>query len=292
MFMAENQVPNMEPAQSPQPAPVQPQAAAQAPQGEPSNNKTVLFVVGAVVLLVAGVAGYGYWNGSQIKGYAENAEKIVKESDDWASTLNLETTMDSLTSGFAFEDGFGDLKSDFSEAKAKLEKLKASIEKDLAEVSKKSVPSKAKELDKNLKEYLSLAKKTSEEGIYALEIANSALIVMEGMTSLEDDMYSGEMDEAAIMDDVADLFDEWVSEIKKIKAPESVKEEHDKLVKTLEDLVEKLKDGDTDAFNDMDSPFEGLDKIGDPDESLDKMEDLVSKIKEEAASLKSVSFSF
>lgn len=290
--MAEEKMPNMEPASSPQPAPVQPQPVAQAPQSGNSNNKTVLFVVGAVVLLVGGVAGYGYWNGSQIKNYAEDAEKVVKDYSKWATTLDIEENMSSLDSSLGFEDGYDEMKDEFDKTKKELEGIKATTEKSLADVSKKSVPGKAKSLDKDLKEYLNLAKQTSEEGIYAIEVANSALSVMDNMMNIEDDMYSGSMDEAAIMDEVAGIFDDWVGELKKINAPASVKEDHDKLVETLEDLVKKLKSGDTNAFNDVNNPFEGLDKMGDSEKSLERMKELEEKMSKDITSLKSVSFSF
>jgi len=65
-------------------APVESQPTVESQQQAPSGgNKNLGVIAGVILAVVALVAGYGYWNGSQVKGYAEKAQGYMNSATAW-----------------------------------------------------------------------------------------------------------------------------------------------------------------------------------------------------------------
>lgn len=97
-----------------------------------SKKKVIISAVVGVVLIVLGVVGYGYWNGSNIKNFAKKAREYNETVKSWEVSFN----------------------PDFE----KVSKDSAEI---LAEL-KKGAPGKAKRLHTNLTEYFTHSKSLAD----------------------------------------------------------------------------------------------------------------------------------
>lgn len=111
------------------------------------KKKVIIYAIAGIVLIILGIVGYGFWNGSNIRNFAKKARDYNETVKDWEATFN----------------------PDFER-----------VSKDSAEILeelKKGAPSKAKRLHTNLTEYFthskSLAdslKNVDEEDYYSADL--------------------------------------------------------------------------------------------------------------------------
>ena len=301
--MAEEKVPNTDPVKSPQPAPVQPdpvqQPVAQQPTGQmpqanqSGSNKQFLYVVGAVLLVVAGVAGYGYWNGMQIKDYALKSEKAMQDVKGWETKMNL-SELNSLSSSVSSETGITKIEDDMKKAKTDIEGIKSGSDKYLSGLGG-SVPGKAQNLQKNIKEYFTLYKKVADEGIYSIDVSNLGITAMSDILDVSSsfDPYSTTVDTTAIYEKMGTAFKDWADGMDKLTVPDSMETFHSDMKKALNDISDAFNSADLEQINNMKDAFKGFDDMTKTitDETT-KLNDLYKKITDEIPNLKNITFSF
>lgn len=108
--------------------------------------KKVLIIGGAVVAVLILVLGYGFYNASKIRSYAKDVNLIITESDAEWNTKEIEKSANSVT-----------------ELQKEMNKVKTDSEVQLAKLNSMSAPGKAKKLEKQTKEYFTLAKNAAEQ---------------------------------------------------------------------------------------------------------------------------------
>lgn len=283
--------------QAPQPASVEPQVAPQvAPQPQqapqaaaPKGNNSLKFIILGVVVVLAGVGGYGYWNGTQIKAYAEKSSKMMAEFKDYTTKM--------------------DKSDDIKKAKDEFATLKASAEKNLSEVEKNAAPGKAKELQANMKEYFTLAKKLLGA---AESIADWVSEFEKVFTGLENLGSSSAFDISSPAGMVSSLqaakaeTDKALADMKKIETPQGL----EKMQKAMEGMLEDIsamygkmivaaQAEDYNAMMNAASDFSSLSALSDPGLSenpfdgeykadVDKTKELEKKIDDEINRLKNL----
>lgn len=280
--------------QQPQPQPqVTPQPQPQAVQSS-GGSKNLKFIILGIILIAAGIGGYGYWNGMQIKNYVSKAEPMRNTSKEWGESLNKDAFSDM---DFNDVSDLTKIKSTVEEEKSKYEKIKSESEKYLSELEKTKAPVKADELEKNLKEYFGITKDLADYGVYGTALIESATKMMNDMMSLSPlGLYGGEStSEAAVMKKLKSSIDDFVKEMEKIEAPTSLKDTHEEMIKSLKKLSDSLESGDISALTSMQNPFEEIDSgkfKTDIDQKKTKGQELEKKIDEQISSLKNITFSF
>lgn len=281
----------VEPQPAPQAVPEQPQAPAQPVQqaAPTTGNNNLKFIVLGVVLIAAAVAGYGYWNGTQVKSYAEKSGKMMTEFKDFTTKM--------------------DKSDDIKKAKEEFKTLKASAEKNLADVEKSSAPGKAKELQTSMKEYFTVAKKLLGA---AESIADWVSEFEKVFTSLESLGSSSSFDASSPEGMVASLktakteTDKALADMKKIEAPAGLEEMQKAFEEMLGDIskmygkmIVAAEAGDYEGMMTAASDFSSLSSLSDPSLSenpfdkeykadVDKAKELEKKIDEQINSLKNL----
>lgn len=274
-----------QPVSQPQPQ-VQPQVSST--QGPASKN--LKFIVLGIILIAAAVVGYGFWNGSQIKNYAVKGEKMANDVKDWNKLFD--------ESGSA------------KEVKTSLDKVKADAEKNLAELEKTKAPGKAKELESNLKEYFTVAKKLATELQPLIDWAFEMEELGNKFSNMDFDSSSPESITKSFKDAKEDL-DKSIKNLKEVDMPSKLKSDINDMTETLEDLsdvfgdmIAALEAEDYEAMisigTSMESDFSNLESFESFDKSIedaykddkDKLDSLEKKINERVGTLKNTTFSF
>lgn len=273
------QAPTNGPAQQPNPT--------QVPQSSPSGNKGIAIAVGIVLLVVGAVIGYGFWNGSQHKAYAAKAEDYMKTVDSWDVDA-----------------------SDVASFSEEIAKIKSESEKILEELNSKKAPAKAGDLEKDLKEYFSLAVEMTNE-MEKYSVLLDALAEMEkAFTSISFDSETPE-EIAQSMRDVSDTLKEMSNKLSSIDIPGGTEKDIKKLTSLFEDMVDIMERGaratergDHEALMDMQDELFSLDydfsdfgsfdavySIGNIyQERTDRLDKLETDIKEQAKNISGMSF--
>lgn len=291
-----------EPAESAPETPVpESQAAPAAPAPEAPKKKggafKIILIVILVIVVIAGVAaGYGFYNGMRVKAYAKDAQRMIDGVKEW------EKSLDNL-----------DFEKDLAEIKTKIAQVKTDSEKNLTELNAKGAPGKAKNLEKDLKDYFTTAKEVAGEAGEMIDWAAEVQKVTKGLENLSSSSATSTEAMVADMEKQQAEMKKAQENLKKMTPPDSVKEYHDVLVSLLDDVIKlydqtiaALKTGDINALMTLSTSsstssmieksqkLEGSDqKIEDSfDEDSKKLDSLESTIYTEIGELKNVTFSF
>jgi uncharacterized protein HemX len=271
---------------------VQPEAAP-APAAEPKKGgalKVVGIVAAAVVVLGIAVAGYGFWNGSQIKKYAKDSETMYAVTNDWDK---------------AFDE------TDTAKIKTNVDEIIKDSDSALTELNKKSAPGKAKQLQKDLKEYFTISKKVATDAKAIVDW----LVEIEVVTKQFSDMSSLDTSSpeamATAVDKAKSDIDASVVKLNSMSVPDSIKTQHESFVKMLKSLstmygklATALRANDLGALSAISSEFttaaSGFDSFDNTENTItkawekdkDRMDALDKSIKDAISSLKTTGFSF
>ncbi|OIP23278.1 hypothetical protein AUJ93_01595 [bacterium CG2_30_33_46] len=262
-----------------------------------SNNgskglKKIVTVLVLIILVALGVAGYGYYNGMQVQSYAKDGESMFNAVQGWGK-------------------GFDNSK-DSKATKDQFSKIKNDSDKFLSQLNAKNAPSKAKELESNLKEYFTISK-TLATDMEAL--ANWAI----GFEKIGKDMEN--IGSNASMNSPADIIsafkdmktsvDAYVKELDTMQVPAVVSEQNKAMkdylgqVSTiLGSYIKALESNDLssmvgietdlasflDKLNAMKSPEESINKVY--KDKIDRADSLEKSIPGQISNLKSVTFAF
>ncbi len=276
--------------QSQQPASQSVEGSAKQPQQQkPKGSKAIIYIIIAVVIAAGAVLGYGYWNGSQVKAYAEKGDEYIKTVDAWDLDISVESS------------------GDLSEG---VEKIKSDSERVLGELNSKKAPGKAKKLESDLKEYFGLAKEFSDdlEGVVAW--MEAMIELQEGFYNVTDFDTSSSDGLTSSMESLKKSYEDSAKKLGEVDVPDSLKEQNEALIKALENMADVIDEfikatesGDADALysleDDMQDISSDLMKVfsndltndlfsDDYQDKKDKIEVLEKSIKDEISSLKSL----
>lgn len=168
--------------------------------------KVVLIVVGVLVLLIVAVLGYGFYNGSQIKKYAVDNEKMYNQTKKWDQKIT-------------------DAK-DAEDMKKEVDKVKSDAEKFLATVNGTAAPSKEAQLKSNLREFYTLSKKLADQMSdvidWAVEI-ESASKDLGGLATIDS---SSPQALTTSLEQAKAKVDATVTKMEKMDVPKSISTQH------------------------------------------------------------------
>ncbi|MBW6431632.1 hypothetical protein K0A96_00425 [Patescibacteria group bacterium] len=136
------------------------------------NKQLVIIISSVLVVLLLAVAGWGFYAGYQVKTFAQEAEEMINKTSEWDK--EIEETL-----GDAFDTDFTGMTEKYrsfeSEANASIEKIDAM-----------KTPAKAKDLQKDLREYyVSLAGLMSESVKIMEQLESQMAGLEESLTNLE-----------------------------------------------------------------------------------------------------------
>lgn len=278
--------PELQPQAVPQVQVQQPQSAT----GPSGNNIKIIIVV--IVVIALGISGYGLYNGSQIKSYAEKGEKMENQAKEWKKLFD-----DTGNAG---------------ESKDAFEKIKSDSEKNLTELEKTKAPTRAKELESNLKEYFTLSKKVAGELVSVADWATEIEKIGNDLSKMDTFDSSSTQAMASSMKKAKDELDKSIKKLKSMDVPKGLEEQHKAMQEYLEEISDvfgkmatALENEDYNTMSSLGTTFENKfsqSKIEDfqPDEALsdlfktdvDKINELEKKIDEQVKNLKTLTFSF
>ena len=282
------------PAPEADPAPAAPAPETTNVKKKGGALKIILIVVLAIIVIAGGVLGYGFYNGTRVKAYAKDAQKMMDGTKEWEKSIeNL------------------DFEKDLAEIKTKVAKVKTDSAKNLATLNAKSAPGKAKDLGKNLKEYFTLSEKLAGQAGDLIDWAAEVQNMTKSLESLSSIDSSSTATMTASMEKSKADMQTSLDKLKKMTPPDSVKDQHAALVSMMEDLIKlydkmiaALKTGDLAALMTVESDassiatksktFENADKdISNSFKSdSEKIDSLESTIYTEIGELKNINFSF
>lgn len=245
-------------------------------------------------MLAGGIAGWGVYNGMRTKAYAKDAQTMMDGVKEWEKSL---------------EDL--DFEKDLAEIKTKIAKVKTDSENNLAKLNASSAPGKAKNLEKDLKEYFTTSKSLAEEAGELVDWAAEVQKVVKSMESLSGTSTASTEAMIADLEKQQKELEEAQKKLEKMTPPDSVKKYHDVLVELLDEVVDvydkmipALKNNDmsalmsitadTSSITEKSKEIEESDKdlestFKDDSEKLDKLE---TTIYTEIGSLKNINFAF
>jgi len=269
---------------------VQPQAVE-----EKGSLKVIIAIILTIVIISAGVLGYGFYNATKTKKFAAESEKIFNSSQaKWKPEEILEPG--------------GDIKNDTAEVKTHFTEIKNDSESALTQIASLKETRKTSGLKTNLVRYYTLAKDASKNAIIIVDY-------MALMNSLEKDI-SPTIGGSSIAEVTKQLeafsvsLDKVIQKLENAKTTPSIKKTNEQFIKALKEvsdpLDEALKylknnqpDKATQVLNSFSSNMSGLSSIKMPDK--DEMQkdllsdagqaeinDLSNKIKGDIKDLKSV----
>lgn len=252
--MAKKEETPVEPAESTPETPASPEpvAPAEAPAPEPvATNvkkkggalKIILIVLLAIVVIAAAVLGYGFYNGSRVKAYAKDGQKMMDGTKEWEKSIaNL------------------DFEKDLAEIKIKVAQVKTDSAKNLAVLNAKSAPKKAKDLDTNLKEYFTLSEKLAGQAGDLIDWAAEVQNVTKSLESLSSVDSTSTTAMITSMEKARADMQTSLNKLKAMTPPASVKDQHAALISMMEDLIKlydkmiaALKTGDLAALMTVES---------------------------------------
>jgi len=180
--------------------------------------KMSLIIIGIVVLVAVGVAGYAYYQGYLLRSYATKVETIFNQTSKWN---NNDLTITSSAG-----------------AKAEVQKVKDDSDKYLAQVNNLSAPAKAKTLDSELKEYFTKAKAVSTQALDMFTYFDEIDRVTKVFTSsVANPNVTSPTAMADKMKQQKTEMQNSLSELNKITVPASMKSYNDSFKKSITDMV-------------------------------------------------------
>jgi hypothetical protein len=257
-----------------------------------TDNKGLIIglsIAGAVVLMAIIAVGYGFWNGSQIKKYALDAEKIVNETKDWSDDFN----QDDMT---------------------KLAEEMATIKKESTDFSNqvktKKAPRRAKSLKSDMIEYFTLSNKVATDMEKIVQWFSKLEKSMKGLGDTALDASTPE----AMVASMEKTKNEMVAAKKELESstpPAGLEEQQKAFVKLYDGaiamydkLITAIKTNDYNALltvtSDSTALLSGIENMESPDKTLEKTykndidrgNELEKKITNQINELKTVIFSF
>jgi len=184
-------------------------------------KKSFTYIIVAGLILIAGILGWGFYNGSKTKAYANKAESIYQNfQKNWSmEKVNIAQ----------YDSG--------EEYLEKVKEIKAETEKALAEISKLSGTSKTKELQNNLQDYFTTIKTVAETAEYM----DNFLSIEKLFTALGAVLTSP--NDPILIENIATAqkeLDKTINKLKETKTPLAFKEFNDQLIGYLERISEPL----------------------------------------------------
>jgi len=231
--------------------------------------------------------GYGYWNGTQIKSYAEKSEKMSKQIKEWGKITDKAESVE--------------------EGKTAINKIKSESEVNLQELNKTKAPAKAKELESNLKEYFTLSKDLAGEMEAAVGWVEDIEKIGEDLSKIFSTDSSSPESLVTSLKNAKKEVDDSLKKMKSMEAPKGLEEQNKIMKEILEGLSELLgksitavEAGDYEGMvslsTDFESVFGKMATVESPEEALnktykedsEKLDNLEKKIDEQVKNLKNL----
>jgi len=260
----------------------------------PSNIKKIVIIISFFVLIILGFVLYGFWYGSRVVFYSGKVNEIIIASDDWLSGLDNKEIYDDAVN--FDENKLYSLTKDLEDQKEVYDKIKTKAEANLYVLSNLTSSKKTQQLSNDIKEYLELGKKLSEEGIYSIDLFNSALDffrdALNESRKLNNEDLSALNEEQGLVA-LKNPVKRWQEALERLKVPQSMKETQDKVLKTVKELSLAIEDGNQEALSSINNPFVSIDSSAmqsDYEKSYQRIGELLEIIKKDSEKLKKSNF--
>ncbi len=260
----------------------------------PSNIKKIVIIISFFVLIILGIVLYGFWYGSRVVFYSEKVNEIIIASEVWLTGLDNKEIYDNAVN--FDENKLYSLTKDLEDQREIYDKIKTKAEANLYVLSNLTSPKKTQQLSNDIKEYLELGEKLSEEGIYSIDLFNSALDFFRD--ALNESRKLNNKDLSALNKEqglvaLKNPVKRWQEALERLKVPQSMKETHDKVLKTVKELSLAIENGNQEALSSIDNPFVSIDSSAiqsDYEKSYQRIDELLEIIKKDSEKLKKSNF--
>lgn len=281
------------PAPEADPAPAAPAPETTNVKKKGGALKIILIVALVIIVIAGGTIGYGFYNGSRVKAYAKDSEKMINETKNWDKDLDSNSS------------------TDMASIKTDLEKAKSLCNANLAKLNSMTAPGKVKDLEKNLKEYYTSVRGVADDVLVYYDWFAEIEKVSKNFTSLSSTNISSSEQMVTQLEKARDDARASVVKLNAMQAPDKMKEQHKIVVDATEEavvmfdkMIPALKANDMAALMALGSSWStsSLEKIGKAEEAdktadifnedIKKIDNLESTIYTEIGKLKNVTFSF
>jgi len=267
-------------------------------------RKVIFLFIALAIVSGIGFLGFGFYNGLQVKAYAKRGEDVLNKAEEWEKLREGWNSLLLLSQS----TNSSEFRKKADAAKSDLDTVDIESEKSLVELNRVKAPRKSKELESELKEYLTIARKDNSDFIAILKWIIELDDIGKVFNNLQNIDTSSYNSFVKALEEAENDFERNSKRLKSMEVPKVIEEQHKALKNYLgqlsdiiSNMVSAIRSNNQaqaeSSIGEFKSILNNIGAIRFPDskeilgaykKDKDRLNELEEKIKVDADSLKSV----